>query len=106
MRKRRQSKRSANILQVEVVPLSEQQLRRRGKHHDLTRHVLKQLECLGVGSAVKIELRGIPAKTLRSAVFRATSAQGIQISSFSDPYHLYIFKKKPPPRDQARSSDS
>jgi len=81
------------VPQVERVPLPERH--QHGKHQDLMREVLKQLKALREDWAVKIELLGMPAKTLRSAIFRAASIQGIEITSFSDSNHLYILRKLP-----------
>jgi len=78
---------------VERVTLPARRQRRRGKHHGLIQDVLRELETLRGDSAVKIQLLGIPAKTLRSAVFRAVSRRGIQIASFSDSDYLYILRK-------------
>lgn len=55
--------------------------------------VLKQLGNLGDNSAIKIPLGDISAKTMRSAVFRATSKYGIEITSFSDQDYLYVVKQ-------------
>lgn len=81
------------VPRVERVPLPERQ--QHSKYQDMTGEVLKQLENLRENWAVKIQLLGIPAKTLRSAVFRAASIQGIEITSFSDSHNLYISRKSP-----------
>jgi hypothetical protein len=96
--KSRGSKGGANAFQLERVPLPEQKQRRRSKHRSLTQEVLRQLQVLRENWALKIALLGIPAKTLRSAVFRAASEQGIEITSASDPDHLYVWRKSPAPR--------
>jgi hypothetical protein len=89
------------VRRVECVPLLERRQHRRSKHQDVTGRVLQELKTLGEGEAIKIRLLGIPAKTLRSAVFRAALNQDLEISSFSDSDHLFILKKPPapPPRD-------
>jgi hypothetical protein len=79
---------------VESVPLPKQKRHRCSKHHLLMREVLKKLETLGEGSAIKIQLINVTAKTMRSAVFRAASAQGFRVTSFSDQHHLYVLKQK------------
>jgi hypothetical protein len=71
--------------------------RRHSKHRDLIRDVLQELKTLQADSAVKIELLGIPAKTLRSAMFRAVSLEGLKITSFSDSDYLYIVKRSSAP---------
>jgi hypothetical protein len=80
---------------VESVPVSDLRLKRYSRHHDLMQEVLNKLEKLASHSAIKIELMDLPAKTLRSAVFRAATSRNIEITSFSDQSHLYILKKLP-----------
>lgn len=80
---------------VESVPLSDLKRARHSRHYELMQEVLKRLEKLTDHSAIKIELVNVPAKTLRSAVFRAASTRHIEITSFSDRNHLYILRKSP-----------
>ena len=96
-RKSRESKGGSKTSLVECVPLAEHKRHHRSKHQTLTLDVLKRLESLGKSTAVKIKLLGIPAKTLRSAIFRAASRRGIEIESFSDQDHLYISRKPSAP---------
>jgi hypothetical protein len=105
-KKSRLSENVANASQVEIVPLPELHQQRRSKHHDLIRDVLQELKTLKEDSAVKIKLLGIPAKTLRSAVFRAASIQGLEITSLSDSDHLYILRKSQasPRRDSEQAA--
>lgn len=90
-RKRKDRKRA----KIESVPVSDLKLRRHSRHYELMQEVLNKLEKLASHSAIKIELRDLPAKTLRSAVFRAATARNIEITSFSDQNHLYVLKKSP-----------
>jgi hypothetical protein len=88
---------------VESVPVSDLKRIRRSRHYELMQKVLKELENLADHSAVKIELINLPAKTLRSAVFRAASTRNLEITSFSDQNHLYVFRKSPNSEPDASS---
>ncbi len=76
------------------MPLSSLIRKRRGKHYDLMKEVLKELAELPSGSALKVPLGNHSAKDLRSAVSRAASSQRIKISSTSDPENLYVWKRR------------
>ena len=68
---------------------------RRGKHHDLLSRVLRDLESLPAGAAIKIPLDGIDGVSLanlRSAVHRGTSTRGISIETLSDDASFYVWK--------------
>jgi hypothetical protein len=88
---------------VESVLLSDLKQRRYSRHHELMQEVLRKLEKLASHSAIKIELMDLPAKTLRSAVFRAATTRNIEITSFSDQNHLYVLKKSPNSKPGASS---
>ena len=65
---------------------------RKGKHHDLIRRIIEDLEHLPPGSAMKIPLsatNGVTLENLRSAVHRATRKRNVETSS--DINHLYIW---------------
>jgi hypothetical protein len=79
---------------VEIVPLAGLARRRRGKHYDLMKRVLKELADLPSKSALKVPLGSYSAKDLRSAVSRAASLQEIEISSTSDRENLYVWKRR------------
>ncbi|HEX4066414.1 MAG TPA: hypothetical protein VHZ09_10365 [Acidobacteriaceae bacterium] len=55
---------------------------------------LKELTGLSGDSALKVPLGNVPAKDMRSAVFRAATAQKMRISSTSDNENLYVWKKR------------
>jgi len=66
---------------VEVADLDKG---RKGKHHDLVQGILRELEVLSEGAAMEIPLAdvgGIGLANLRSAVHRASTAQGIQATA-------------------------
>lgn len=79
---------------VERVPLSSLVRKRRGKHYDLMKQVLKELAELPNESALKVPLGNYSAKDLRSAVSRAASSQKIEIASTSDHENLYVWKRR------------
>jgi hypothetical protein len=80
--------------EVQRVPLSSLTSRRRGKHHELMQHVLKELIELSSDSALKVPLGDFSAKDIRSAVFRAAASQNVEISSTSDDNSLYVWRRR------------
>jgi hypothetical protein len=84
---------------VEVADLDKG---RKGKHHDLVQGILRELEMLSEGAAMEIPLAdvgGIGLANLRSAVHRASTAQGIEIQTLADDKNFYVWKA-------AKSQDS
>ena len=94
MRRKSGKSQSQEELEVEKVPLSSLRSRRRGKHYELIRQVLKELIELSSDSALKVPLGDFSAKDIRSAVFRAVASQNVEISSTSDDYYLYVWKRR------------
>lgn len=83
----------------EQVPTESVKGRRKGKHHDLVRRILEDLEFLPDGSAMKIPLKstdGVTLENLRSAIHRATTK--LKVETSSDSGHLYIWKGEPKDR--------
>ena len=67
---------------------------RRGKHHDLTEGILRELKMLKEGSALEIPLSnvdGVEVANLRSAVHRAATADGVNIQTKADERNLYVW---------------
>jgi hypothetical protein len=56
--------------------------------------ILKELIELSSDTALKVPLGDFSAKDLRSAVFRAAASQNVEISSTSDDYYLYVWKRR------------
>lgn len=80
----------------ETVLLSELRLGRLGKHHELVQKILRQLEQLPEGEAVKIPLasvNGLSKENLRSALVRAASTRAKPVSTYSDRDHLYVWSR-------------
>lgn len=95
MTNEKQSKTTKRTSRYERVAISSVTGKRRGKHHDVLREILEDLETLPVGTAMKIpldELPGVTLANLRSAVHRATAGEKIQVETSSDDGHLYIWK--------------
>ena len=68
---------------------------RRGKHFDLLSKILEDLTNVPSGSAVKVPLEdtgGIGLANLRSAVNRATRANGLKVETQSDEKYFYVWK--------------
>jgi hypothetical protein len=68
---------------------------RRGKHHDLVLGILQELRTLTAGAAMEIplaEVGGIGLANLRSAVHRASAADGLVIETVADEKNLYVWK--------------
>ena len=90
-------------LKYERVPSSGLKGSRKGRHHELIADILNDLATLPNGSAIQIPLNsvgGLSVASLRSAVVRGTSKQGIRIETSSDEKNFYIWKQA----GQARAS--
>jgi hypothetical protein len=79
-----------------TVAISSVKGRRRGKHHSLVEGVLRDLEVLPSGQAIKVPLAetdGVTLADLRSAVHRATVAKKLAVETSSDSENFYIWKR-------------
>lgn len=91
------TQRTANVLPLNYsrVLVVDVKGHRRGKHRDLVRGVLDDLESLPPGSAIKIplsEIDGVTIANLRSAMHRATKSRKIAVETSSDTENVYIWK--------------
>ena len=80
----------------ETLPVSQLVHGRRGKHYELIRGILEELQHVPQKSAMTIplkQLNGLKLANLRSAVLRATSSRNIEITTQSDDDNLYISKR-------------
>lgn len=91
-----------NESKAKPVPLKYQRVKiasirkgRRGKHYELIRGILEELRTLFTGAAMQIplaEVGGIGLANLRSAVHRASAADGLVIETLADEKNLYVWK--------------
>ncbi len=67
---------------------------REGKHKQIVEVLLRDLNQLGVNSALKIPLAALPdtKENVRAALSRATRQRGIDIATSSDNEFLYVWK--------------
>jgi hypothetical protein len=67
---------------------------RDGKHKKIVTELLKDIERLAHGSALKVPLSALPdtKENIRSALNRATRQRGIFVATSSDTEYLYIWK--------------
>lgn len=78
---------------VQIVSLDR---KRRGKHHELVRGIIKELSSASAGSALEIplaEVGGIGLANLRSAVHRAAVSDGLAIETLADEKNFYVWKR-------------
>jgi len=78
------------------ISLSELRQGRLGKHHELVENILKQLQALPEGQAIKIPLdsvNGLSKANLRSAIVRAASSRAMHVSTYSDSDDFYVWNR-------------
>lgn len=67
---------------------------RRGKHHELTEGIVRELKMLKEGSALEIPLSsvaGVQMANLRSAIHRAAAADNLNIQTQADEKNFYVW---------------
>lgn len=82
---------SLKYRQVQITSLDKS---RKGKHHELTRGIVKELNHLKPGAALVIpfeDIGDISLANLRSAVHRASTAAGIKIQTLADEKNFYVW---------------
>ena len=69
---------------------------RNGKHNDIVKKILSDLERVAVSGALKVPLAELPAskENVRSALNRATRKKGIVVATASDDAYLYIWNER------------
>ncbi len=69
---------------------------RNGKHKQIVRQIMSDLEQLGLGRALKISLEDLPdsKENIRSALNRVTRQRGLDVSTSSDELYLYVWETK------------
>jgi hypothetical protein len=67
---------------------------RDGKHKRIITRLLKDIDQLKTGNALKIPLEALPdsKENIRAALNRATHMRGIEVATSSDAEFLYIWK--------------
>ena len=91
-RKKTQAGRPPKFEQIAVASLGKG---RRGKHHQLVKEILQDMETLPKGQAIKIplaDLAGVTLANLRSAMHRATTSRRLRVETSSDEHNFYIWK--------------
>ena len=70
---------------------------RDGKHKRIITRLLKDIDQLKSGNALKIPLEALPdsKENIRAALNRATHLRGIDVATSSDAEYLYIWKTVP-----------
>jgi hypothetical protein len=67
---------------------------RQGKHTQIVEQLLRHLDELAPGTALKIALASLPATkaNIRSALNRATHKKGLSVATSSDARYFYLWK--------------
>ncbi|HEX8926705.1 MAG TPA: hypothetical protein VF786_12980 [Terriglobales bacterium] len=70
---------------------------RKGKHFEIVKELLSQLEVLDHGRALKVPLADLPdtKANIRSALNRACKQHNMEIATASDDGFLYLWKPLP-----------
>jgi hypothetical protein len=70
---------------------------RDGKHKQIVTRLLRDIDQLVAGSALKIPLSALPdtKENIRSALNRATHFRGLEVATSSDAEFLYVWKVDP-----------
>jgi hypothetical protein len=70
---------------------------RDGKHKQIVTRLLRDIDQLVAGTALKIPLSALPdtKENIRSALNRATHFKGLEVATSSDAEFLYVWKVEP-----------
>jgi hypothetical protein len=68
---------------------------RNGKHNDIVKKILADLERVTHAAALKVPLAELPAskEKVRSALNRATRKKGLNVGTASDEAYLYVWNE-------------
>ena len=85
---------SSNMAEYEAILQGDVPHGRDGKHKLIVAKLLKEIDRLKPGTALKVPLTALPdsKENVRSALNRATRQRGIDVATSSDQQHLYIWK--------------
>ena len=66
---------------------------RNGKHNDIVKKILSDLDHVGADAALQVPLSQLPAskEKVRSALNRATRKRGLTVATASDETYLYVW---------------
>jgi hypothetical protein len=69
---------------------------RNGKHKDIVKKILADLERVATAGALKVPLAELPAskEKVRSALNRATRKMGLNVATASDDAYLYVWNEQ------------
>ena len=69
---------------------------RNGKHNDIVKRILSDLERVADTGALKVPLDELPAgkEKVRSALNRATRKMGLTVATASDDAYLYVWNER------------
>ena len=70
---------------------------RNGKHNDIVKKILSDLERVADTGALKVPLSALSSgkEKVRSALNRATRKKGMNVATASDDNYLYIWNERP-----------
>jgi hypothetical protein len=80
---------------------------RRGKHHDIVADLIRDLQQVGPGSALKVPRSAFGEAKLtnvRAALNRVAAREGLEIATSSDEEHFYVWVTNQPRTAKAKSS--
>ena len=82
-------------MHFQSMALADVPLGRNGKHGDVVRRILADLEQLGLSEAVRVPLSDLRAgkEKVRSALNRATRSKGLRVATASDAEFLYVWNE-------------
>ena len=89
------SQAKAEPLHFTTMPQTDLPQGRNGKHRKLVTTILKDIEALQAGSAIKVPLAELAEskENVRSALNRATRKRGLKVATASDATFLYVWNE-------------
>ena len=95
MAKEQKTKSPRSLTKYRQVEVSNLDRGRRGKHHELVKGIIAELQSAPLGAALEIPLSevGVGLANLRSAVHRASAGNGLAIETLADEKNFYVWRK-------------
>jgi len=89
---------NANAISFEAILQGDVPKGRDGKHKKIIMRLLKDIERLDAGSALKVPLKDLPdtKENIRAALNRATRQKSLEVATSSDADFLYVWKIQHP----------